>query len=229
MVMKHIRWSSLSLSIRTAGLTALFVTFALSTQAQSRVITKTEYDSLRWNEHIAQPNAVVTLRTLAYFKETADGVWKPYSVTIWERIKPDRERQRVTMWYRGFEEPRTDFIRIGDKAYSKHPDGKWYEQPYRVGTAVPSPPAKFAEYRHLGYEMLAGRKVTIIQKTTQKKSEKDGVKVTGKIVLTDWIDETNRRTIKSESVDDSAGQSYAYMRLVWEYDYESKVSIEPPQ
>jgi len=173
---------------------------------------------------------VYTMRGSVFFKESPDQDWKPYSETIGEYILPDRHRIRVTMLYRGFEDPRSDVIRIGGKLYIKRPDGEWRVDVLRQGPNInENPDEGTVEYRDLGYEPIGGKKVLKVQKTTQKTSEKDGVKVERNTVELDWIDVENRRVLKEERITDSTvGQPYRYLRTLTIYDYVSKVTIEAP-
>ena len=211
---------------------AFLMMYCASSYAQGNVITEAQYHLLRSNEYTGRADAAFTMRLSVFSKETNEQAWKRYSETISEFINPDRSRIRVTMWYRGFEDQRTNVIRIGEKIYIKHPDGHWRTDVYRLVKGMDDKDSKdegVVEYRNLGYEIIEGKRLLMVQKSTRREFIKDGLKFQITSVQKDWIDDGKRRTVKTEFIFDSPiEQPYRFMRSVTEYDYDTKISIERP-
>ncbi len=217
---------------RGAAFSFLLLVYCSFSYAQGSVITEEQYHSLRFNEYVGRSDAAFTIRLSVTSKETSNQIWKRYSETISEFIKPDRSRIRVIMWYRGFEDPRSDVIRIDEKVYSLHPDGHWRTDVYRLVKGMDNKDAKedgVVEYRNLGYEVIEGKRLLVVQKSSKREVLKDGSKVQVASVQKDWIDDGKRRTVKTEFIiDSSIDQPYRFLRSVTEYDYDTLIKIEAP-
>ncbi len=200
--------------------------------AQGDILTEAQYHALRTSEYVGCSDAKFTMRLSVFSKESSNQAWRRYSQTISEFINPNRSRIRVTMWYRGFEDPRSDVIKIGEKIYSKNPDGHWRKDVYRVVKGMDNENSKdegVVEYRNLGNEIIGGKRLLVVQKSSKREILKDNSKFQITDVQKDWVDVGKRRTVKSESILDSpSGQPYRFMRFVTVYDYETPIKIEAP-
>ena len=196
---------------------------------QDRIISEAEFMGYRNQASRALANTPYREKMTTETKEVNDTVWRPFSISEVEYIRPDRMYSRSTTTGVGETEPSTEWIRVGDKKYVKY-KGRGWQSDDRSERPTPPPAAKAAEksiieYKHLGTTIFLGQTAVLIQKTHIRENVVNGQTFLITTTERNWID-SGGRFLQLEFLTHNPPKRSIRQTTVYQYD--PTIRIEAP-
>jgi hypothetical protein len=215
----------------------LTTVLTLSVHGQRRTVTEAEIDNLLKSATAARQSLAYRLKLSTFSARPSDTEVTRNSVSLTEIVPPDR--LHTILEYRPSSSSdlvRNESIRIGDRSFIRQRSGEWTVgttsssgQGGGYGTGVgTSTPIFVVECHYVGSETINGKLVDVYQKVRTTTFERPDGNMVDIMTKRYWFD---RQGLLVKEVHDNhqpAPRTTPFYRLVWEYEYDPTIRIEPP-